>query len=175
MKTLLLLRHAKAAPHDEKHDKERPLADRGRRDAAAMGQFMRRKRYQPECVLCSVARRTVETWEGVAPELGLAPTVRFLDSLYEATPATILECVRKADGKFRTLLVIGHNPGLEDCARTLVRKPEDSEEATRFANLFAKYPTSGLAVLRFDTDLWRDVAPHAGVLLGFVTPKGAPD
>ncbi len=145
--------------------------ERGRRDAARMGEVMRRKGYVPQTVVCSSARRTVETWEHLSPGLGAVPAVRFLDALYEATPATILDCIRETDRKVRTLLVIGHNPGLEDSARALVRKPADAEEAARFAGLLAKYPTSGLAVLRFDVDGWRDVGPHAGALLDFATPK----
>jgi phosphohistidine phosphatase SixA len=69
MKKLLLLRHAKAVSHDEKHDKARALNSRGRSDSESMGRVMHREQYLPDLVFCSTARRTVETWEHLAPEL----------------------------------------------------------------------------------------------------------
>jgi phosphohistidine phosphatase len=170
MKRLFVLRHAKAGPHDEKHDKERALIERGRSDSALMGAEMRKKDYLPDLVLCSDARRTTQTWEYAAPEIGAHPKTRFLDSLYDATAAAILKCIRAESGDARAVVVIGHNPGMEDIARKLVRKPANPEERSRAAALAARFPTCGLAVLDFNVDEWAKLAPGTGALTDYITP-----
>ena len=172
MKRLFVLRHAKAGPHDEKHDKERALIERGRSDSALMGAEMRKKDYLPDLVLCSDARRTTQTWEYAAPEIGAHPKTRFLDSLYDATAAAILKCIRAESGDARAVVVIGHNPGMEDIARKLVSKPASAEERSRAAALAAKFPTCALVVLDFDVDEWAKVAPGTGALTDYITPAG---
>ena len=172
MKRLFVLRHAKAGPHDEKHDKDRALIERGRSDSALMGGEMRKKAYLPDLVLCSSARRTTQTWEYAAPEIGADPKTRFLDSLYDATAAVILKCIRTESGDARAVVVIGHNPGLEDFVRKLVRKPDNAEERSRAAALAAKFPTCAVAVLDFDVDEWAKVAPGTGALTDYITPAG---
>jgi phosphohistidine phosphatase len=172
MKRLFVLRHAKAGPHDEKHDKERALIERGRSDSALMGAEMRKKDYLPDLVLCSDARRTTQTWEYAAPEIGAHPKTRFLDSLYDATAAAILKCIRAESGDARAVVVIGHNPGMEDIARKLVRKPANPEERSRAAALAARFPTCGLAVLDFNVDEWAKLAPGTGALTDYITPAG---
>jgi phosphohistidine phosphatase len=170
MKRLFVLRHAKAGPHDEKHDKERALIDRGRSDSALMGRMMHKRNYLPELVLCSSARRTMETWEYAAPMIGARPVTRFLDSLYDATAGTILKCIGAESGNARAVVVIGHNPGLEDFARKLVRKPANADERSRAASLATKFPTCTLVVFDFGIDEWRKIAPGTGALTDFVTP-----
>jgi phosphohistidine phosphatase len=170
MRRFLILRHAKAGPHDEKDDKERQLIDRGRSDAALMGRAMRAKDYLPQLVLCSSAARTKETWENAGPELGTKPEAKFLDSLYDATAGTILKCVHAANDTAATVLYIGHNPGLEQLARMLVREPRDKDERQRAAALMSKYPTGALSVIDFDIAKWAQLAPGAGILVDFITP-----
>jgi phosphohistidine phosphatase len=170
MRRLLILRHAKAGPHDEKHDKERQLIDRGRRDSALMGRMMHEKGYVPELVLCSSAARTRETWEHTAPELHAKPETKFLDALYDASAGTILNCLHKEGAAVPNLLYIGHNPGLEQLVRVLVRDPETAGERQRTAALLSNYPTAALTVIDFDVDCWAEIAPTAGILIDFVTP-----
>jgi phosphohistidine phosphatase len=170
MRRLLILRHAKAGPHDEKHDKERRLIDRGRSDSALMGRVMREKRYIPELVLCSSAARTRETWEHTCPELHAEPETEFLDALYDASAGTVLNCLHHASDAATSLLYIGHNPGLEDLARMLVRKPESGDERRRVSVLMAKYPTAALAVIDFAADHWVGIAPGEGALEDFIMP-----
>jgi len=172
MKRLLVLRHAKAGPHDEKHDRERALVERGRNDAARMGRLMREKGYRPDLVLCSSARRTVETWENLALGLAATPELEFLDSLYDAPEKTILKCLRAARQTATVLLYIGHNPGLEQVARLLTRKADEAAERARAAAMAAKFPTAALAVLDFDTDDWAAIAPATAKLTDFLTPSG---
>lgn len=170
MKRLLVFRHAKAGPHDEAHDKERTLIDRGRNDAALMGGAMRDKGYLPDLVLCSSAKRTMETWEHAAPALGTRPEVRFLDELYDAPEKSILKTIRGVRANAPVLMCIGHNPGLENLARKLVREPTDSTEKKRIVALEKKFPTSAVAVIDFDVASWADIDPGEGALSDFLAP-----
>jgi phosphohistidine phosphatase len=171
MRRLLIFRHAKAGPRDEKHDKERQLIDRGRSDSALMGRMMRKKGYVPDLVLCSSAVRTRETWEHTYPELQAKPETKFLDSLYDASEGTILDCLQHADDAVPNLLYIGHNPGLERLARLLIRDPETADERRRTAALLSKYPTAALTVIDFRGEHWAEIAPAAGILVDFVAPS----
>ncbi len=170
MRRLLILRHAKAGPHDDNHDKQRRLIDRGRSDSALMGRMMRGKGYLPDLVLCSSAARTRETWEHTCPELGAMPETKFLDALYDASEGTILSCLHRASDAAGKLLYLGHNPGLEQLARLLVREPESANERQHTAALKSKYPTAALTVIDFEVDHWTGIAPAEGILVDFVAP-----
>jgi phosphohistidine phosphatase len=171
MKRLLILRHAKAGPHDEKQDKQRDLVERGREDSARMGRAMREKGYVPDLVFCSSAKRTVETWNYAAPALDSDPAVEFLDALYDASETSILKCLRAVKKTAPVLLYIGHNPGLERLAKLLARKPKEPAERRAYAAMAEKFPTAALAVLEFDVGKWADIAPASGTLSDFLTPK----
>jgi phosphohistidine phosphatase len=170
VKRLLIFRHAKAGPHDDVHDKQRPLIERGRNNAALMGCAMREKGYLPDLVLCSSARRTVETWQHAAPGLGTKPDVRFLDELYDAPEKSILKTIRAVRDPAPVLMYIGHNPGLENLARKLVRKPEDAAEKKRVAAMEKKFPTSGVAVVDFAVKAWENIDFGDAALSDFLTP-----
>lgn len=172
MKRLLLLRHAKAVPGDAKtDDHERALNGRGQHDAPRMGAEMHHRLYVPDLALCSTARRTLETWERVSPEFDASPGIEFMDALYLASPKTILKLVQSADYGADTLLVLGHNPGLEDCAAALARKPETQGERALLEQMRDKFPTCALAVLELDIARWRDLEVGTGALADFIRPK----
>ena len=170
MKRLLLLRHAKSAWPDGVEDHDRPLGDRGRRDAPRMGAYIASAGLQPDFALVSSARRTQETWALVAPALAKPCPFRTVPSIYEAEPPAILTTIHEAPEESETLLVIGHNPGFEDLANLLASQGE----AGALARMKTKYPTAGLAVIAFDVETWADVAPGAGRLDVFATPKTLP-
>lgn len=127
---LLLLRHAKASRSpDSGTDQERPLTRRGRRDAPRIARWMRTHDLVPDCILASPSRRTRETAELVADELGLASeALRWDERVYEADVATLLDVLAGAPADARRVLLVGHNPGLEDLVRHLggetAREPE---------------------------------------------------
>jgi phosphohistidine phosphatase len=161
---LFLLRHAKAgwaAPG--MRDFDRPLDASGVADAEATGVAMRACGYVPDLTLCSNARRARETLEGIA---GHADTGRvlFSDALYSEDAAGYLSIIR-GNGGAGSLLVIGHNPMMEDLAMAMAGTGEESARAT----LNSGFPTSGLAVIRFEGSL-ADAAPGGGHLEGFLTP-----
>jgi phosphohistidine phosphatase len=172
MKRLLLLRHAKAeTPDANSRDEARALAKRGREDAALIGAVMWRKHYLPDRILCSTAARTTETWVLLGPELHIAADAQFLGSLYLATAKAILKIVKATDAQAKSVLVIGHNPGLEECAADLMRTPKNAEERRRAAMLAVKFPTCALAVLDFDVQHWNELAGGTGALIDFIQPK----
>jgi phosphohistidine phosphatase len=117
-RTLVLFRHAKSAWPDMA-DHERPLAPRGRRDAPVMGAWLRDAGLVPDRVLCSTARRARETWQLAEGGLGAAPPVLFERGVYESAAPGLLALIRGTPAAVRTLLVIGHNPTIEDLALML--------------------------------------------------------
>ena len=162
---LMLLRHAKSDWPDVP-DQERPLAKRGRHDAPVVGRWLRAHGYRPDTVICSVARRTRQTWELVAPELGGSPSVTFEPRAYAASAQTLLYLVRELPGTSRAALLIGHNPGIEDLATYLAEAPA-APGAPPSPPL--RFPTAAVAVFEFTGD-WPDLTPAQAHLLAHTTP-----
>jgi phosphohistidine phosphatase len=168
MKRLYLLRHAKsdwAAP--DKLDADRPLSPRGRRAAPAIGRFMRKEQLVPALALCSTARRTEETWDLLAETLKAEVPVEASDKLYLASPSRLLKAIRAVDDKIPSVVVVGHNPGLQALALELT----GGGDASARSRMMAKYPTGGLAVFDFAVDRWGNIAAGGGRLERFVVPR----
>jgi len=165
MKTLLLLRHAKAgvgAP-----DRDRGLTGRGRRQSAAAGRYLAAEGLLPDFVICSDARRTRETLDGLA--LGEGPAVQFAPGLYDGHVPELLDLVRGiGDAGVSRVLVIGHNPTISDAGRWLAREGDPAA----LSRLGLGMPTSGLAVLKFEAADWRAVG--AGALTRLLRPADYP-
>lgn len=162
MRQLILLRHAKAAvDSDTGQDFDRPLAPRGREDAPVVGRALADAGAEPELVLVSAAKRTRETWELVSAAFP-GVEARFLDELYEATAETLLHLVEHA--KVARLMIVGHNPGLQELAIRLARRNTPLDAAVR-----AKFPTCAAAVYSRKDDL------GALKLQEFITPKTISD
>ncbi|WP_371614338.1 histidine phosphatase family protein [Streptomyces sp. NBC_00454] len=168
---LVLLRHAKSAWPDVA-DHERPLGPRGLRDAPAAGRWLRDAGCLPSLVICSTARRARETWALAAGELGAEVPVRFDERVYAAEPEDLLEVVSEVPEEVGTLLLVGHNPGLEDLAVTLAREALDPAEAGALERLSEKFPTSAIAVLACPGS-WQELAPGSARLTDFAVPRGA--
>lgn len=165
---ILLLRHAKSA-WDEPglEDYERPLAPRGRRAAAVMGVYIRDEELVPDLVLCSGARRARETWEIAAHELAKAPEVEHDSALYMVTAERLLKRLRKLPAAVKTVLVVGHEGGVDALARRLVN---DGAAPLR-RRLGEKFPTAALAVVAIELDDWSALAEKSGSLTRFAAPK----
>ncbi|MER8387409.1 histidine phosphatase family protein [Mesorhizobium sp. M0166] len=165
MTRLYLLRHSKAGwALPGVADFDRPLDPSGFADAEAMGVLMRSRKYAPALTLCSSARRARQTLEGLAGHTDKGRRVLFLDALYNDDAAAYLAATRQ-NGGLDALLVIGHNPMIEDLAMAL---SGDGDETAR-AMLNHGFPTSALAVVRFNGSL-AEAAPGAGYLEAFLTP-----
>jgi len=165
MKTLSLLRHAKSGWDDPSlSDFARPLNARGRGAARAMGRELRALGLGWDCVLASPAARVTETIDGLAESYGpLAPV--YDERIYLAPLDTLLELVRATDDAHATLLIVGHNPGMERLALLLSRGGALHDE------LALKYPTGALAEIAFPVDHWCDVAESGGTLARFLRPR----
>lgn len=166
MRRLMLLRHAKSNHPAGVTDRDRPLAERGRETAPVMGQYLAEEGLQPDLVLISPAKRTVETWELVVPMLPEKPAHRYEPRIYEAPARRLLQVIQEVEGEVETLMLVGHNPGSEDLAKLLAGEGEGSA----LARMGQKFPTAGLAVIDFAQGGWRDTAPRTGRLVRFVTP-----
>jgi phosphohistidine phosphatase len=166
-RVLLLLRHAKSDWPDGVPDRERPVAARGRREAPAVGRWLREQGRLPDLVLCSVAARAQQTWDLVAAQLPSAPAVKADGRVYDATAGDLLSVIAETADAVRTLVVVGHNPGIEDLAGLLAGKGSDKAAAKRMA---AKFPTAAVAVLEFDGS-WSALEPASARLADFFVAR----
>jgi phosphohistidine phosphatase len=158
---LYLLRHAKSSWKDTTlADHDRPLAGRGRRAAAAVAEHMAQHQIVPELVLCSTALRTRETYE----RLQAAP-VRYERRIYAAGADDLLELLRTLPYDVGTVLLIGHNPGIEDLALQLARPSAERDR------LQAKFPTAALATLELSGLRWSELERGCASLIAFVRPS----
>jgi phosphohistidine phosphatase len=161
MRTLHLLRHAKSDWADEKlPDRERPLAARGVKAARQLALRLKEKPIEVDLVLCSTARRTRETLELIRPALGKAD-IKLEDGLYGAAADELIARLRRVPKKVGAVLVIGHNPGIEEAAWLLLG-PDRAP---------GHFPTCALAGIRFAVEDWRSIEEGGGEPIGFITPK----
>ena len=166
VRRLVLLRHAKAASPANTPDRERPLSPRGRRAVPLVAAHLADEGIRPDLALVSPAQRTRETWDLVRSAFGEVP-VRFDERIYEASTETLLALVREIEPEVGAVLLVGHNPGFGELARTLAGDGE--RDAMR--RLSSNFPTASAAALDFSLDTWQAVGPLAGRLERFVTPK----
>lgn len=166
MLRLMLLRHAKSSYPSGTDDIERPLSDRGAATARRMGSYMAHHELFPDAVVCSPARRTRDTWSGVSAAWPGAHDPVFDSRLYGATRYTIVSVIRELRGA-RTVLVVGHNPGLQETAESLIA----SGDVKLRERLHEKYPTAALTVIDFTCEAWDEVHERSGRLDRYVTPR----
>jgi phosphohistidine phosphatase len=168
MLTLLLLRHAKSSWDDPSlKDFDRPLAPRGRTAAPRMGAYIAQQGLAPELILCSPAVRARQTLDLVRPHLAGNPTVVYEDALYLAAASLMLARLRKIEGKVGSVMMVGHDPGMQGLALEL----SGSGDADILSALTGKFPTAALAVIRFKQHAWSRIAPGKGRIEQFITPK----
>ncbi|MXN63697.1 histidine phosphatase family protein [Stappia sp. GBMRC 2046] len=168
MKRLLLLRHAKSDwSQPDLGDFERTLNDRGRRSAPLMGRHIAGHAMLPDRVLCSTARRARETLSLLIPFFDREMDIRTLRGLYDASEDDYLEIIRKFGGSAKTLMVLGHNPAMQETALGLAGNgnPELIEAIS------GKFPTAGLAVIDFEAPDWSDIEAKSGRVVAFFRPK----
>ena len=172
MKRLYILRHAKAAAAEPgQDDHARALTVRGIADAEALARYLRKNEAKLDRVLISTSARTIQTADLVLRELEGPPRADYRDGLYLASAVKILTMLKMLPGKLSDVMIVGHNPGLEELAVFLAREPVRRKERERRGELDEKFPTTALAVLDFDIDHWRDLKPESGKLVDFVRPK----
>ncbi|MEU4082452.1 phosphohistidine phosphatase [Streptomyces venezuelae] len=162
---IVLLRHAKADWNQES-DHERPLAERGRKDAPVAGRRLAETGIAFDLALCSTATRTRETWKLAVPELPQRPRTVYEERLYEASLGELIALLNETSEDVANLVVIGHNPGMHALADALAGEAEGDLPARMNRSGF---PTSAFAVLTF-TGTWKSVEHGVGRLVDFWTP-----
>jgi len=175
-RSLVLFRHAKSAWPDVP-DHDRPLARRGIQAAPLMGRWLREAGLLPGQVLCSTARRARETWQFAQTGLAATPPVTFDVRIYEGAAMDLLTVIREVPPATGTLLLIGHNPAIEDLALLLATAPGATAgpgpagaAPGDLDRMRSKFPTAAMAVLEFH-GAWPGLAPGQAGLTAFVTPR----
>jgi phosphohistidine phosphatase len=166
---LMLLRHAKSNRDDPMiPDIDRPITPKGKKAAAQIGAYMVRNNLAPSLVLCSPALRTRETWDVISFQLKSNQSAIICPELYNfGDHNSLLECVRNRGSVATCVLLIGHNPSIQDFARCL----SGTGEKSLVRNLEEKYPTAALCGLSFAMVEWSKIALGQGKLEFFVSPK----
>lgn len=167
MKTLYLIRHAKSSWDDlDQSDFDRPLNERGKRDAPRMGKRLKEKEIHPDLILSSPAKRAWSTGKRIAEILAYPKkNIKTVRELYHADEEAILEIVQKISDKYDAVILIGHNPGLTDFVSTL------SEEETNIDNI----PTCGVVAFQFKDESWEKIKWGTGKMVFFDYPKSKED
>jgi phosphohistidine phosphatase len=161
---LIVMRHAKAGELPGGPDFERALRPRGCKNASAAGRWLAGRRLLPDLVLCSSARRAMQTWQYVSEELGGEPEVIIDSRLYGADAREVLGVIAEAGAEAGprrwSLMYVGHNPAAMDATEILIGEPAD-------------FPTSGIAIIDV-TVPWPDLASGKGDGLGTLVASWAP-
>ena len=170
MRTLILLRHAKAETPGDLLDFDRALTERGNADADAAGVWLANEKLRPDLVICSPAKRTRQTWQAAAVALAQgdparsAPEVHYEDGLYFGARTEVFDLVRAVPDTVRTILVVGHNPTMSEVSAMLV--PDDQYNGVTF-----ELKTSGIAVHTSEKP-WSEAQPGAMRLIRQHTARG---
>jgi phosphohistidine phosphatase len=167
IRRVVLLRHAKSAWPAGVPDHERPLAGKGRRNAKAAGGWLRAEGPVVDLVLCSDAVRARHTWEIASAVLPKRPPCTVLPDLYGAEPEQVLDLLRDCPARAGTVVVVGHEPTMSGTTLLLAGRRSDRGALLRVR---AKFPTSGIAVLRLDGD-WTSLRAAQAVLETFAVPR----
>ncbi len=169
MKILGLFRHAKSDWQDPRaRDFDRPLNGRGRKGAAVMGRLIRDHGVRWDRMISSPAIRCAETIEIACEAAGRPVAVNWDRRIYLASSATLADLLRETEGDPKSLLMIGHNPGLEDLIFDLV--PDDGSSPLRDL-VEVKFPTASYAVLELDIDRWADLKDKCARLVHLTRPR----
>jgi phosphohistidine phosphatase len=158
MLRLIVMRHAKAGELPGGPDAERALRERGRQDATAAGRWLRESGFVPQAAICSSARRTRQTWQQVAAELGAEVPCTTEPSLYQADVTDLLGIIGATAGEPASLMYVGHNPAAAELAAGLT-------------GVELHFPTAAIAVVGLPGP-WAQIAPGTGDLLASWTPRG---
>jgi len=164
MKSLLILRHAKSSwKEPDATDHDRPLNQRGERDAPRIGALLQAQNLVPDLIVSSTAKRAVMTTQAVAEAADYGGTIQLEDNLYLGAPAAYVEQLALLPDNVQRVMMVGHNPGLEELLFLLTRQTRT-------------FPTAALAVVQWDAEDWKAVAAHPrnGQLSDFWIPKALP-
>ena len=169
MKTLALFRHAKSDWNDARaRDFDRPLNGRGRKGAKLMGRHIARYKPHWDRIIASPAARSAETIEIASKGTSALLPINWERRIYLASSATLLDVLREQDDGLDAILVVGHNPSLEDLIFDLV--PDDGSSPLR-EMVEEKFPTAAFAVIEVGVDKWSELTEGTGRLVHLTRPR----
>lgn len=163
---IVLFRHAKA-DWPQVTDHERPLADRGRTDAAESGRRLADTGIPFDLALCSTATRTRETWKLAVQEFPHRPKTVYEERIYEASPGELIALLNETPDDAQNVVLIGHNPGIQGLADILAGSAEGD---TRERMSGRGFPAAAAAVLSFSGS-WKTLEPGVATLLDYWEPS----
>ncbi len=160
MKILLLLRHAKSSWRDEAlSDFDRPLNERGKKAAHAIARYIRKHKMMPDLVLSSPAVRARETTGIITTTAKLTAEIRYDQRIYEADPPRLVQVLSQIENNFCSVLLVGHNPGIEELISLLTGSSQHM-------------PTAALAKIRLEgADDWSEISQAKAILELTIKPK----
>jgi phosphohistidine phosphatase len=159
MKKLFILRHAKSSWNDPSlADFDRPLNERGLNAAPFMGEVIAKRRFLPDVILSSPAKRAMETAMLVKEAAGSNAPIQYDERIYEASPQVLRQVVSELGEDKRSVMIAGHNPGIEGFVKFLTNSSE-------------RMPTAALAVIDLGIEQWKDVLQGCGTLQAVIRPK----
>ncbi len=159
MKTLFILRHAKSSWDDtDLADFDRPLNRRGLKTAPLVGETIHKNKFQIDSIISSPAKRAEQTAVLVKEAAQIAAEIQFDDRIYEASPQRLLQIASELDDKIKSVMLVGHNPGLEGLLKMLTEEGESM-------------PTAALAVVDLKIDNWKQIHPDCCNLRTLIRPK----
>ena len=168
MKTIFLLRHAKSNWDNTKlEDFDRPLAIRGIKSCKKIGKFLKKKKLVPDIVYCSTAVRAKQTWNLLNRIVEKKKNIIYEDQLYMANSSIFMNFVKKTDDNFKTLMIVSHNPGIENFAVELIK----NKESNFYKDINLKYPTGGIAIINFKLKHWSKINYETGDIYEFIKPR----
>jgi len=169
MKRLSLIRHAKSSWDDTvSRDFDRPLNAKGTQAALSIGTFMHNEKLSFDHILASPAVRVIETLDHVRKSMTTLMEPEWERRIYLSSSATLMDVIRTVPDTANTLLLAGHNPGLEDLVLDLV--PDDGTSPLR-DEIEEKYPTAAFAEMELSIEKWADIKDNVGTILRFTRPR----
>ena len=169
MKKLTLLRHAKSGWDDPvARDFDRPLNKRGERAAKVIGTWMRREGLSFDHIIASPAVRVIDTLDQVVTTFGPLGEPTWERRVYLASSATLMDVLRELGTAYDNVLMVGHNPGLEDLILDIV--PDVKGDVLRDA-VYEKYPTAAVVEMEIDISDWADIDRNSGKLTRYIRPR----
>lgn len=168
MVALHLLRHAKAAAGTQGgEDRDRPLTPAGHASATSMGAYISERGVAVDLVLCSAARRAVETWQALAACLDAPPPAQIEDGLYSCGAQGLLDRLRRVEAEATSVLLVAHNPAIQELAVMLAGEGPAPDRV----RLSRDFPAGALATLEADAIAWPELGPGRARLVFFSAPK----
>lgn len=159
MKTLFVLRHAKSSwENRDSSDFDRQLNEQGLRTAPAMGEAIYKNRFEPSMILSSPARRARQTAVLIKQTALLESEIKYDERIYEASPLRLLQVLSEQDAALDSIMIVGHNPGLEGLIKILTGELQPM-------------PTAALAVIDLDANNWSEITAESGKLRTVIRPK----